>query len=138
MMKKILAGVALTSLSVAAFAATLTIDNNSDGYSTALVNGQCQGSFQIFTPPGKTNDQIQWYIVQSLCGSTTGTCTADVYVFPTASCTDLSQGVKVAQAQLDLASGAITPPTASNGGYTMTVPTNYKIVFSGTKMSTAK
>ena len=134
MMKKLLASIAVLSLTSTVYATTpnLTIDNHSDRYSTALVNDECLGASQIFTAPGKMGDTIPWYVVQALCGSTTGICSADVYVFPTPDCTDLNQGTKITTASLDLATGAITPPDATNENYSMsTEEKNYFISFSG-------
>ncbi len=130
MTKLVATSLACTLLTTAAVAATLNVDNQTDKYSTALVNGKCQGGFQHFTLPHQMGDAIPWLIVQLLCGHSTGNCSADVYLFNSPNCTDPASGIKLTTATLALDTGAITPSSASASGYKMdTFGKNYYIHF---------
>lgn len=136
MMRKMLIAATLASLSCSALATDqLIVNNQSDLYSTALVNGVCYTGAQVFTKPNST-DKLSWTTVQMLCGAVSGNCTADVYVTDAHDCTTFTQNVnkknvKITTATMDLATGYITPPTASQSGYTMTSPSNFNIIFTG-------
>lgn len=133
MIKKISLMTVTLSVCCTAFAAQqLTVSNQSDQFSTAIVNGQCISGLQVFTPPGKT-DKLPWTTIQLICGSTTGTCHADVYITDANNCANFqhsSHNIKVTTASMNLASGDITPPSATMSGYTM-IATPYSILFTG-------
>ena len=91
---------------------------------------------QIFTPAGATDDKIAWTTVQLLCGGVSGACKADVWVTDARDCGSFrlnanQKNNKITTASMDLATGAITPTTATTDGYTMSSSKPYYILFTG-------
>ncbi|OGT31106.1 MAG: hypothetical protein A3E87_04285 [Gammaproteobacteria bacterium RIFCSPHIGHO2_12_FULL_35_23] len=104
------AAVLLAGTSLAMADNVLTTTNNSNDYSSVKVGPLCSGTLGQWTGPGQPQTKTPWAIVTSLCGKSTGSCNATLYLDPTT--VGKTCGGSSATVSMDLSSGNISAPSS--------------------------
>ncbi len=119
--KNVIIGSAVAALlmgSSVAMAQNLVTNNTSGYYSAVKVAGICSGYIGKWTGPGQTSVSTPWSLVTKLCGKSTGTCTATLYLSSATTgkyCSGPSTSVS-----MDLGNGGITVTNPTLSGKTIT------------------